>query len=99
MTVLVGSDIGGTFTDVVGYDAERGTVVYGKELTNRADLAASVLDCLAGIEVEPSAIDVLKHGTTHVINTLLERRGARTALVTTTMNNTVISTESRAAPR
>jgi len=83
MTVLVGSDIGGTFTDVVGYDAERGTVVYGKELTNRADLAASVLDCLAGIEVEPSAIDVLKHGTTHVINTLLERRGARTALVTT----------------
>ena len=83
MAVLVGSDIGGTFTDVVGYDSERAAVIYGKQLTNRADLAASVLSCLAAIEVEPSAIDILKHGTTHVINTLLERRGASTALVTT----------------
>jgi N-methylhydantoinase A len=83
MAVLVGSDIGGTFTDVVGYDSERATVVYGKRLTNRTDLAEGVLSCLAEIEVVPSAIDLLKHGTTHIINTLLERRGARTALVTT----------------
>ena len=84
MAVLVGSDIGGTFTDVVGYDSERATVVYGKRLTNRTDLAESVLSCLAEIDVAPSEIDLLKHGTTHIINTLLERSGARTALVTTT---------------
>lgn len=83
MATLVGSDIGGTFTDVVSYDADAGRVVYGKQLTNRSDLAASVLSCLAAVDVEPSGIDLLKHGTTHIINTLLERRGARSALVTT----------------
>ncbi|MDG2112181.1 MAG: hydantoinase/oxoprolinase family protein [Actinomycetota bacterium] len=83
MAVLVGSDIGGTFTDVVAYDSELATVVYGKQLTNRADLADSVLSCLDEIEIDPSAISILKHGTTHIINTLLERRGARAALITT----------------
>lgn len=83
MAYFVGSDIGGTFTDLVGYDSANGRIVYGKQLTNRGDLAEGVLDCLREVAVEPSEIDLLKHGTTQVINTLLERHGARAALVTT----------------
>ncbi len=83
MAVYVGSDIGGTFTDVVGFDSARGKLYFGKQLTNRIDLAKGVLDCLDDIGLKLQGIDLLKHGTTQVINTLLERRGARTALVTT----------------
>jgi N-methylhydantoinase A len=83
VALYVGSDIGGTFTDVVGFDSAQGKLYFGKQLTNRDDLAEGVLDCLEGIGLKPRTIDLLKHGTTQVINTLLERRGARTALVTT----------------
>ena len=83
MTLLVGTDIGGTFTDLVGYDSERRVLLFGKTLTQDADLVEGVLQCMRDVGLEPAAIDVLKHGTTQIINTLLERRGARTALVTT----------------
>jgi N-methylhydantoinase A len=42
-----------------------------------------VVSCLDEVGLPSKSIDVLKHGTTQIINTLLERRGARTALVTT----------------
>ena len=40
-------------------------------------------DCLAQADIASDTIDMLRHGTTVVINALLERKGARTALVTT----------------
>ena len=83
MALFVGTDIGGTFTDIVGFDAERQTLSFGKKLTNRGDLVEGVVSCLHDVGLAPRSVDVLKHGTTQVINTLLERKGARTALVTT----------------
>ena len=83
MTLLVGTDIGGTFTDLVVTDPARGTLRFGKALTTDKNLVEGVLTCLDQVGIEPGAIDVLKHGTTQIINALLERRGARTALVTT----------------
>lgn len=83
MALFVGTDIGGTFTDIVGFDSDLGRLVYGKSLTNKADLVAGVLDGLKEVGLTPRAIDVFKHGSTQIINTLLERKGARTALVTT----------------
>lgn len=83
MSLFVGTDIGGTFTDLVGFDSERGRLFFGKTLTNYRDLVEGVVECLRDVELDPRAIAVLKHGTTQVINTLLERNGARTALVTT----------------
>jgi N-methylhydantoinase A/oxoprolinase/acetone carboxylase beta subunit len=73
----VGSDTGGTFTDLV---AEDGTVV--KVPSTPHDPGEAVREGLAellGERVEP---DVLAHGTTVATNALLERRGARVALVT-----------------
>ena len=83
MALFVGTDIGGTFTDLVGYDSENDRLVFGKTLTDYGDLVAGVGACLDSVKIAPQAIDVLKHGTTQVINTLLERKGAKTALVTT----------------
>jgi N-methylhydantoinase A len=83
VALFVGTDIGGTFTDLVGYDSHRNALFYGKTLTNYGDLVEGVLDCLSDVGLEPKSVDILKHGTTQVINTLLERRGAKTVLLTT----------------
>jgi N-methylhydantoinase A/oxoprolinase/acetone carboxylase beta subunit len=70
-----GVDTGGTFTDVVAAD---GRVV--KVLSTPANPAGAVGEGLEGI----GRPDLLAHGTTVATNALLERRGARVALVTTT---------------
>lgn len=83
MALFVGTDIGGTFTDLVGYDTSRGRLFFGKTLTTPGDLVQAVMTGLDEVGLEAHDIDVLKHGTTQVINTLLERRGAKTVLLTT----------------
>ncbi len=83
MRYLVAADTGGTFTDVAVYDAQARRVSYGKTLTRYDDLVEGVLDGLADTGVSLAEARLLKHGTTHVINTLLQRNGGRTALVTT----------------
>lgn len=83
MRYLVAADTGGTFTDVAVYDSLSNCVSYGKTLTRYANLIDGVIDGLADTGVRLEQAQLLKHGTTHVINTLLQRSGARTALVTT----------------
>lgn len=83
MRYLVAADTGGTFTDIAVYDALERRVRYGKSLTRYDNLVDGVLDALAETGVGLDQARVLKHGTTHVINTLLQRNGAKTALVTT----------------
>lgn len=83
MALFVGTDIGGTFTDLVAFDSATGRLSFGKTLTTSQDLVDGVMSCLSEVGIDPASVDVLKHGTTQVINTLLERSGARTALVTT----------------
>ncbi len=83
MTLFVGTDIGGTFTDLVAFDTGRGKLLFGKALTTNGDLVDGILKCMTEVGLDFDGIDVLKHGTTQVINTLLERSGAKTALVTT----------------
>ena len=78
----LGVDIGGTFTDFVWVDAA-GRVRLHKRLTTPDDPARSVVDGAAelGVPADPAAQVV--HGSTIATNALLERRGARTALITT----------------
>ncbi len=77
--VVLGVDIGGTFTDFVL--VEEGKITVHKRLTTPSDPSAALL---AGVEhlCLPAHADVV-HGSTIATNALLERRGARTALVTT----------------
>ncbi len=83
MRQLVAADTGGTFTDVAAYNPATGSLGFGKTLTTYADLVDGVLTGLAETGAAADGIALLRHGTTHVINAFLQRRGARTALVTT----------------
>ncbi|MCY3841398.1 MAG: hydantoinase/oxoprolinase family protein [Gammaproteobacteria bacterium] len=78
-------DIGGTFTDVVLETGEKRVTT--KVLTTHAEPADGVMDGLAQVLDQagtgPDAIDVVLHGTTLATNALIERRGAKTVLVTT----------------
>ena len=78
-------DIGGTFTDVV-LETDRRHVTT-KVLTTHAEPADGVMSGLAQVldqaGTDPGAIDVVLHGTTLATNALIERRGAKTVLVTT----------------
>ena len=77
----VGIDIGGTFTDLVGL--RNGEIVIDKTSTTPDDPTRGVADALSGVDADISAISDFLHGTTIAINTVLERKGANTALITT----------------
>lgn len=82
-TAFVAVDTGGTFTDLVMFDAASGQVRYTKTLTTHSNPIDGILDCVAKAEVTLDRAALFKHGTTLVINTLLERSGPRVALITT----------------
>ena len=79
----VSADIGGTFTDLVFQDAASGATFTGKILSTPANPAGAVLEGLSAFLPEDAAVDFLVHGTTVGLNSVLERKGARVALVTT----------------
>jgi N-methylhydantoinase A len=83
MSYTVAVDIGGTFTDLVAYDHESRRVVYAKSPTIYENLAGGILDCFKKARIQPAQANLVNHGTTLVINSLIQRRGAKTALVTT----------------
>ena len=80
---IVAVDIGGTFTDLAALDPKSGQLRFSKSLTTPPNFEQGALDCITKAKIDAATIDILRHGTTVVINALLERKGARTALVTT----------------
>jgi N-methylhydantoinase A len=78
---VVGVDIGGTFTDLVAIDSATGETVVAKEASVPDDFVRGVSAALAGAELGELA--QLRHATTVGTNAIIERRGARTALITT----------------
>lgn len=86
MTLSLGIDIGGTFTDLVLLDADgapRGTL---KVLTTHADPVRGILDGTARLleqaGIAAGTVTRVVHATTLFTNALIERKGARTALIT-----------------
>src|SRR5215218_9241972 len=77
----LGVDVGGTFTDLVALSD--GTLVTAKVPSTPRDQSEGVMNAVKTSEVKPEAVSALAHGMTVATNALLERRGARTALVTT----------------
>jgi N-methylhydantoinase A len=80
VSVRVGIDVGGTFTDLVAIDAASGVVRSRKVLTTPEAPARSVL---AGLQALAPGAASIAHGTTIVTNAIVEGRHAPTALVTT----------------
>ena len=84
---LLAVDIGGTFTDIVLFDTESNHIAVGKVLTTYPDPSQAVLSGVAQLlkdhHIDPASVRQVIHGTTLVTNTLIERKGARTALIAT----------------
>ena len=79
------SDVGGTFTDLVIYrfGPDGGAIQSSKVDTTPPDFERGVMASLEKLEVDPSELDFFAHGSTVVINAITERKGAKTALITT----------------
>jgi N-methylhydantoinase A len=77
----LGVDVGGTFTDLVALGG--GRLITAKVPSTPRDQSEGVMNAIGASEVEATAVVALAHGMTVATNALLERRGARTALVTT----------------
>jgi N-methylhydantoinase A len=81
--IFVAVDIGGTFTDLIGFDSEAGRFLQAKSLTTPANLVQGIIDCIGKSGAAVARIDELIHGSTIAINTLIERKGAKTGLIVT----------------
>jgi N-methylhydantoinase A len=83
----IGIDVGGTFTDIVVIDDLSGRIHYTKVLTTHGDLARGVIggiDKILGMVGNSfEQVEYMVHGTTIGTNALIERKGARTGLLTT----------------
>ncbi|MEZ7124044.1 hydantoinase/oxoprolinase family protein [Nonomuraea sp. AD125B] len=77
----VSMDIGGTFTDVIGYDETTGRYHVGKSSTTPDDLTRGVLTALESLVDSPRDISFTVHGTTQGLNAFLERRGVKVLLL------------------
>jgi N-methylhydantoinase A len=81
--IVVAIDIGGTFTDLIGFDDAAQRFVEAKSLSTPSNLVQGIIDCIKKSGLDAAAIDELIHGSTIAINTLIERKGAKTGLVVT----------------
>jgi N-methylhydantoinase A len=79
----LGVDVGGTFTDLVLYDQTTGALRTEKVPSTPADPSVGILAGIARLGLDFTNLAKFVHGTTVATNTILERKGARTAVLTT----------------
>jgi N-methylhydantoinase A len=86
-TYRVGVDIGGTFTDIFLLSEEGREVAIGKVLTTPRNPAEAVVNGLRALlheqGIAPAVVTHMVHGTTLITNAIIERKGAKTGLITT----------------
>jgi N-methylhydantoinase A len=82
-TIRLSADVGGTFTDVAAFDETTGALRLGKTLTTPQRLVTGIENGVGKAGSSFRAAGLFLHGTTVAINTILERSGARCALLTT----------------
>ncbi|MGB3433338.1 hydantoinase/oxoprolinase family protein [Achromobacter sp.] len=99
MTVTVGIDVGGTFTDLILVDDESGAVRISKVPSTLENQAFGVLEALRRTEVPLERVDSIVHGTTTTTNALLERKLAKVGLITTDGFRDVLELGRRTRPQ
>ncbi len=99
-SVVAGIDVGGTFTDLILIDGRGGGKVHiAKTPTTLENQAFGVVSALGATGFSASAIDLIVHGTTTTTNAVLERRLARTGMITTAGFRDVIELGRRTRPQ
>jgi N-methylhydantoinase A len=81
--IRLSADVGGTFTDVAAFDETTGALKLGKTLTTPQRLVTGIENGVGKASSRFAAARMFLHGTTVAINTILERSGAKCALLTT----------------
>jgi N-methylhydantoinase A len=80
---IAGIDVGGTFTDLLALESGSGEVRFAKVPTTPDNQAYGVLAAMEAARLEVGALALIVHGTTTTTNALLERKLAKTGLITT----------------
>ncbi len=80
---VIGVDVGGTFTDVFILDEANGRITTAKVPSTRGDQSKGFIEGIASRVADFGEIRTVVHGTTVGTNALLERKGARTGIITT----------------
>ncbi|MBT4264929.1 MAG: hydantoinase/oxoprolinase family protein, partial [Deltaproteobacteria bacterium] len=84
--IRIATDVGGTFTDLVylktGVDGSQ-SIGTSKSDTTPPNFEQGVMDVFNMANINPDEVEYFAHGTTVIINALTERKGAKTALITT----------------
>lgn len=96
---VVGVDVGGTFTDLVALDPARGRVRLAKVPSTLDNQAFGVMHALSTAEIDLAALDLIVHGTTTTTNAVLERKLARTGLITTAGFRDILELGRRTRPQ
>jgi len=103
LSLRIGIDTGGTFTDVVVFDAGSGQLSFHKvNSTPRSPATAIVQGTAQGVDAAGAAaadIELLVHGTTVATNSVLQRAGARVAIITTSGFRDVLHIQRQDRPR
>jgi N-methylhydantoinase A len=98
MVWQIGVDVGGTFTDLLALDPERGAFRVAKVSSTPEDQSVGFIAGLAVLETDLAAVAALVHGTTVATNAVLERKGARCGLITTAGFRDVLELGRRTRP-
>ncbi len=80
--IRIATDVGGTFTDLVAFDEQTKRLTATKASTS-LDVIGGLIETIAKSRIPLASVDFFLHGSTIAINTVIERKGAKTALLTT----------------
>ncbi|TPG24516.1 hydantoinase/oxoprolinase family protein [Variovorax guangxiensis] len=98
-SLVVGVDVGGTFTDLFVLDEAKGTARIVKVPSTRGEEARGFMNGVARVADSAAAIATIVHGTTVGTNALLERKVARTGIITTRGFRDVLEMRRRDRPQ
>ena len=101
--IRIGIDTGGTFTDLVAFDPDGDRLAFHKVATTPDDPARGIVrgasEIVAQVGARPDQVELLIHGTTVATNAVLQRAGARVALITTAGFRDVLQIQRQDRPR
>src|SRR5262245_456155 len=86
MTLRIGIDVGGTFTDVTAFDEQRGELVAVRKYLSNPAQPAAVMDTITqelARDFGAGSVSLILHGSTAALNTMLEGKGVPAGLITT----------------
>ena len=97
-SIVIGVDVGGTFTDILALDETTGEVRVAKVPSTRGDQSAGFLSGIQAAADDLGAVSTIIHGTTVATNALLERKGAKAGIITTAGFRDVLEMRRRDRP-